>query len=148
MKNIIAALVVLSVGLSVYFLMGRFSLSFKSWLWISGSPFLIVALLAIYGKNIMVQAVITPFLFIHGAGTILFLPFKTINIYAFTGAVVMLVMVVYIVFTQIIRLKILRLVLGICVGAVLFFIYKYFQIDYIRNARLKRVPHLENKLLY
>ncbi len=146
-KVLITVAIIMSL-ISFYVLVGKTGVPIKVWLFVSLGPYMLIAALAMKFKSSLLQTILIPFLLFYGIGTVLNLPWKAQYAYAHISAILMLIMVVYFVVRHIIRLKFIKIALGIFIGVILFFALKYYQKNYISSKDLKKIPSLENRLLY
>ena len=147
-KKILITLAVIMSALSFYIIVVKYEMSIKSWLWLSVSPYLLLASLALVIKSGFLQSVLLPYLLFYGVGIIINI--ERVPLYAFAHilAVLMIVFAVYILFTQLVRLRFIRMIAGILIGVAIFFIVNYIQRNYVNLSDLRKIPRLEKQLLY
>lgn len=147
-RKILITLSVILSAISFYILVGKYGVMWKVWLFVSLGPYLLIAALAMLLKSSLLQTILIPFLLFYGIGSILNIPREAQYAYAHVSAVIMLATVIYIFVRHIIRLKFIKIILGIVIGVILFFVLKYYQKNYISRDDLKKIPYLENRILY
>ncbi|MDA3792806.1 MAG: hypothetical protein PF545_04010 [Elusimicrobia bacterium] len=147
-KKILVSLAIILSGLSFYIIVGKFNVEPLVWLWISFAPYMLIAALAIVIKNRLLQIVFVPSLLFYGAGTLLAVPIEFKYSYAHISAVVMIVMSVYIIFTQLIRLRVLRIFFGLLGGIILFLAVQVVRPKFVGKEDVDNISYRENTLLY
>jgi len=147
-KKIIIFLSLLIAFVSYYIVVYKHGISIQSWALVSVSPFLILLAVSLFARLKMLQAVLVPFLVFYGLGSVLNIPWIPKFYFAHFTGLVMLASAVYIIFTQLLRLRLVRIVVGITAGIIIFFLFKYYQQSHVREIDLKRIPKLEKRLLF
>jgi len=123
-------------------------LSLRIWLLVSLGPYLLAGSLAAAIKSGLMQTALVPFFLFYGIGTFVKIPVQGEYAFAHMAAALMLVMAVYFVIRHLVKLKLVKITTGIMLGIMLFLVVKYFQKQHITPEDLKKIEHLENRLLY
>ncbi len=147
-KKILSTISIILAGISFYILVGRNGVSMKTWLALSLGPYMILGALALRFRFGIIQVIIIPFFLFYGIGAIFNIPWQIQYTYAHVSSILMLVIAGYFIVRHVIKLKIMRIILGIVVGSIFLLALKYYQRNYIGSGELKNIPHMENRLLY
>ncbi len=147
-KKILVTLSVILSGVSFYVIVGKYNVSWTSWCWVSFAPYMLIAAVAMIVNNRLLQTIFVPSLLFYGAGTLLAEPIKFQYSYAHISPVVMILMSIYIIFTQLIRLRVLRIIFGLLVGIILFLVVHLVRPNFLDKEDLKNISFRENTLLY
>ncbi|MFH1416393.1 MAG: hypothetical protein ABIH89_09960 [Elusimicrobiota bacterium] len=147
-KKILTISAIAVAAVSFYFLVGKNNVPVKIWFLVSFGPYLIIAALAMKFNSAVIQSALVPIFLFYGAGSVLNIPWQARYYFAHVSAILMLVLTVYFIIMQVSRLKFIKIMLGVIAGIIIFFGMNYYRRNYIDKDDLKKVPYLENKLLY
>ncbi len=125
MRKIIALAGLLAGVMSLTAIVWRGGMPFIYWLFGSFSVYLLLSGFLIYFKRTLLQTVIIPFLLFYGMGGFLTLPLDTEYIFGLAASGLMILMVFYILLSQLAKLRILRTVFALLLGMVLFMAVQY-----------------------
>ena len=126
----------------------KHGLSLRLWLLVSLGPYLLAGSLAAALKSGLLQTALVPFFLFYGIGTFVKIPVQGEYVFAHLAAAIMLVMAGYFVIRHLIKLKLVKIATGIMLGIMLFLAVQYLQKQHITQEDLKKIQHLDSRLLY
>lgn len=124
-KKILALLAVIMAGVSFYVICVQYNTPVITWLLTSYTIYMVLAAAAIIVKNRFLQAVTAPALIFYGGKLAITLPPPYKYAYAYISAAIMLTMAVYIILGLVLKLKFIKLVLGLLTGIILLLAVTY-----------------------
>ncbi|MBN2407664.1 MAG: hypothetical protein JXJ19_08195 [Elusimicrobia bacterium] len=148
MKKILTALCLIMAAISFYIMVGRNGTDIKLWLTVSFAPFMVISAVAIMLNNGFLQMIILPFLLVYGFGSVFNVPWAAEYAYAHICGILVLTVSAYSVFRHMIRLRFVKIAVGIAVGCVLFISSKYYQRNYLSAVKIKKITDIEKSLLF
>ncbi len=90
----------------------------------------LLVIMFLFSNNRFLTCVLLPFIFYYGVGGLITLDFSSEGIPLQITNIILSLTLVYIVLSHIIRIRIIRLIIGVTTGLFLFFIFRYFQINH------------------
>ena len=126
----------------------KHGLPLRIWLLVSLGPYLLAGSLAAAIKSGLMQTALVPFFLFYGIGTFVKIPVQGEYVFAHLAAALMQVKAVYFVVRHLVRLKLLKITMGIMLGIMLFIVVKFLQKQNVTPEDLNKIEHLENRLLY
>ena len=146
-KKISLAVTLVLTGISYYVFVVKEGLSLSEWLLVTYAAYGLLAAVALYAKNSMIQAIMFPLLMIYGAGCLINSGWELENIYAHISGIIFIILGVYILITNLLKLKVIKIVLGLVLGIILFFGVRLVRENKFEEDRLVKLYKLENQLI-
>ncbi len=104
------------------------------WLFGSFSIYLLLAGIFIYFKRRLMQTVLIPLLLFYGIGGFLTLPFEGEFAFGLIASGLMVIMVCYILLSQLARLRVLRTFLALLLGIIFFMAVQYANYTVVEDS--------------
>ncbi|GEM_PF-3437951 len=120
MKRIIIGLSLIVSLISFYVVVVVHGMNFGKWMLTSFSPYMFIGAVALFLKRKMVQCFVLPFLIYYGMYMIFGVGWSLDYSFAYISAIVMLALAAYVILAQILKFRIIRFIIGLLVGVVLF----------------------------